>query len=214
MNNDLVAYYADRAKEYEKIYEKPERQSDLLSINELLKAFFTGKEVFEIACGTGYWTQRIALNAKSVHATDINEPVLEIAKAKNYEKGNVSFARADFNNHSVAQPYESLFAGFIWSHIKLQDLNGFIDKVNSFVKPGGIVVFMDNNYVEDSNRPIINTDEQGNTYQERQLENGNKYSIVKNFPTEPQLYKLLEDRVEGIKFISLKYYWLLGYRCK
>ena len=54
----------------------------------------------------------------------------------------------------------------------------------TFVKPGGLIVFMDNNYVEDSNRPIVNIDEYGNSYQERELENGKKYSIVKNFPTE------------------------------
>jgi hypothetical protein len=29
MNTDLISYYRDRAKEYENIYLKPERQDDL-----------------------------------------------------------------------------------------------------------------------------------------------------------------------------------------
>jgi 2-polyprenyl-3-methyl-5-hydroxy-6-metoxy-1,4-benzoquinol methylase len=213
MNNDLIAYYAERAKEYEKIYDKPERQSDLLAVSELLQTMFASKEVFEIACGTGYWTQRIARTANSVFATDINQPVIDIAKAKVYEKGNVTFALADIFKYS-GKSYNSLFGGFIWSHIKKQDISSFIDTVHSFVEPGGVVVFTDNNYVEDSSRPITETDEQGNTYQERVLENGKKYNVIKNFPVESEFFELLKDRAEGIKFLSFKYYWVLCYNRK
>src|SRR6185312_1614063 len=95
MSNDLVAYYADRAREYEKIYEKPERQGDLIALEGFFQSLFTNKNVFEIACGTGYWTQRIAKAAASVLATDINQAVIDVAKAKAYEKGNVKFDVAD-----------------------------------------------------------------------------------------------------------------------
>jgi len=33
MNQDLILYYKERAKEYEKIYAKPERERDLISQN-------------------------------------------------------------------------------------------------------------------------------------------------------------------------------------
>jgi SAM-dependent methyltransferase len=189
MNNDLVAYYAERAKEYEKIYDKPERQSDLLALSDLLKGMFTNKNLIELACGTGYWTQRIAKTAHKVFATDINTSVIDIARAKTYEKDNVLFDVVDIFNHSV-QPHDNLFAGFIWSHIKLEELSRFIDAVHRFVKPGGLVVFIDNNYIKDSSRPIVNTDEHGNTYQERELESGKKYSIIKNFPTDDMFFRV------------------------
>lgn len=207
----MVAYYADRAKEYEKIYEKPERQSDLLALTELLQSAFAGENVMEIACGTGYWTQRIAKKANTVLATDINQSVIDIAKAKDYEKNNVLLEIADIFNYSVKNPTDSLFGGFIWSHIKLQDINKFLDTVNGFVKPGGLIVFVDNNYVEGSSLPITSKDEFGNTYQERILENGNKYSVVKNFPDEKGFNELLKERGDRIKFISLKHYWMVSY---
>ncbi len=211
MNDNLVAYYSERAKEYEKIYDKPERQSDLLALNDILQNTFPGKDVFEIACGTGYWTQRIARVANTVLATDINTSVIDIAKGKVYEKNNVTFDVLDIFKPFLRQPFDSLFGGFIWSHIKLQELDKFIDTVHSFVKPGGQVFFIDNNFVEDSSRPIISTDEFSNTYQQRELENGDSYSIIKNFPTDELFFKLLKEKGERIKFVNLKYYWAVSY---
>ena len=213
MNKDIVAYYAARAKEYEKIYDKPERQGEIGDLTTLFQNIFPGKEVLEIACGTGYWTERIAKVAASVHATDINEPVIEIARSKIYEKANVTFKVADMFTYESTEA-ESLFGGFIWSHIKIEELDKFIDRVNSYVKPGGIVVLADNNFTEGSSLPISSTDEHGNTYQTRVLENGDTYSVVKNFPTEETFKKALEGKAERIRFISLKYYWMVMYNKK
>ncbi len=66
MNSDMVSYYKDRANEYEKIYSKPERQNDLLLAGQILQDIFHDKEVFEIACGTGYWTEKISKTAHSI----------------------------------------------------------------------------------------------------------------------------------------------------
>ena len=50
----LTHYYAARAREYERIYAKPERQSDLERVKAQLPPLFAGCRVLEIACGTGY----------------------------------------------------------------------------------------------------------------------------------------------------------------
>src|SRR5271167_3603471 len=96
----LVDYYAKRAGEYERIYHKPERQHDLAILKQRCAEIFTGDEVLEIACGTGYWTQIISQTAKSVSATDINEEVLEIARSKNYGC-EVGFEKADAFDLSI-----------------------------------------------------------------------------------------------------------------
>ena len=212
MNSDIVSYYRDRAKEYEKIYSKPERQSDLLLAEQILKDIFAGKDVFEIACGTGYWTQKISATAKNILATDINDTVIEVAKSKNYSPAKVDFQTADIFELTKNKKHESLFGGFIWSHINLQDLNKFICTVNNLVCSFGTIVFMDNNYVGGSNHPVTDKDDFGNTYQTRTLENGSKHKVLKNFPTEKFLRQILTDKATDVEFISLQYYWILKYK--
>ncbi|MBU4486623.1 MAG: hypothetical protein KKD38_06805 [Candidatus Delongbacteria bacterium] len=53
----MKQYYAERAKEHDKVYLKPERQEDIKKIHEYLKDAFAGMNVLEVACGTRYWTQ-------------------------------------------------------------------------------------------------------------------------------------------------------------
>jgi ubiquinone/menaquinone biosynthesis C-methylase UbiE len=214
MNTDIIAYYKDRAKEYDKIYSKPERQDDLKNATTLLQNIFADKTVFEIACGTGFWTEKIAQTATSVFATDINKTVIDVAEQKQYAKNNVTLGLADIFNLSTNIKYESLFGGFIWSHIKLQDLDKYLNTVNNLTLPGGTVVFIDNNFVEGSNHPIANTDQDGNTFQARKLEDGTTHLVLKNFPTESFLRTTLTDIATDFKFINLKYYWVLTYKTR
>ncbi len=67
-DRELCGYYAARAAEYERIYDKSERQADLARLRHLIPSYFVGRSVLEIACGTGYWTQFIAPAARKVTA--------------------------------------------------------------------------------------------------------------------------------------------------
>jgi 2-polyprenyl-3-methyl-5-hydroxy-6-metoxy-1,4-benzoquinol methylase len=212
MNTDLIQYYKERAKEYEQVYQKPERQDDIHSVTSILQEEFLKKEVFEIACGTGFWTERIAQTATSVLATDINETVLEVARQKKYSPAKVAFERADIFNYCSENKYESLFGGFIWSHVPLQRIDKFLRILNSFTSPNGTIVLMDNNFVQGSNSPITYTDECENTFQTRRLEDGTMHLILKNFPTENFLREKLADMAIDIQYIKLKYFWILCYK--
>jgi ubiquinone/menaquinone biosynthesis C-methylase UbiE len=212
MHTDMVSYYRERASEYELIYSKPERQHDLGKASAILQSVFAGKAIIEIACGTGYWTERIAKKASSILATDINDAVLEIARQKTYENNNVTFQQADFTNYQPSRKYEGLYGGFIWSHIPLQELNGFLKSLHHFLLPGGLVVFMDNNYVAGSNTAIDRTDENGNTYQLRKLENGTTHLVCKNFPSEAFVRTQLQGLAGTVQFINLEFFWLLLYQ--
>jgi 2-polyprenyl-3-methyl-5-hydroxy-6-metoxy-1,4-benzoquinol methylase len=212
MNKNLVDYYKERAKEYEKIYDKPERKEEIDRATKILQDIFFDKEVLELACGTGYWTERIAKTATSILATDINEAVIDIARRKIFPRASVNFRVEDIFNLTPECKYDNLFAGFIWSHIRLQDLDNFLSIVHKCVNRGGTVVFMDNNHVADSSRPITETDKHNNTYQLRQLENGKVYLVLKNFPTQELIKKALGNKAGDITFHDLKYYWLVTYK--
>lgn len=206
----LEAYYAKRAAEYEKIFEKPERQADLARLRLDIAALFAGELVLEIACGTGYWTPLIAAKAESVLATDYNEETLAIARSKRYPKGNVRFERADaYALPAWPQKFSACYAGFWWSHVPLCKLEQFLTGLHERLQPGARVVFMDNRYVEGSSTPISRTDGEGNTYQSRKLADGSRHEVLKNFPSAAELRARVGRDVEITEY---EYYWLASYR--
>jgi len=65
--------------------------------------------------------------------------------------------------------------------------------------------------MEGSSTPISRTDEQGNTYQTRRLDDGSEYEVLKNFPTEPELRAAVGDFATNVQIELLRYYWVLSY---
>ncbi|MEZ4940119.1 MAG: methyltransferase domain-containing protein [Saprospiraceae bacterium] len=208
MKNDLIQYYADRAAEYEQVYAKPERQQDLQRMAAILQDVFHNKNLLEIACGTGWFTQRLAPTAASVVATDVNEAMLEIARAKIYPGGNVQFRRDDIFKTNIDSRFDGLFAGFIWSHVLLDQLDQFLTQCLQWVEPGGTLVFVDNFFVPGSSTPLHHTDAQGNSYQLRRLADGSEHLVLKNFPTPAFLRQVLEKHGLEVEIAELGYYWM------
>ena len=216
MNTDLIGYYHDRAKEYDKVYLNPAEQTDLQTATQLFQTLFYQKMVLEIACGTAYWTDRIAKTAAAVDAIDANKQMIEIAKGK-IGADNVVFHVADMYAFVPEKKYSGLFGGFIWSHIPLQDLEQFIDTLQNWLMPDSILVFIDSNYVENTyhdKKNIAQTDEYGNTYQMRMLESGESYLVLKNFPTHDFLLQKLSRIATEIECIDLTHYWILSAKTK
>lgn len=206
----MEAYYAKRAAEYEKIFEKPERQADLARMRVDIPALFAAERVLEIACGTGYWTPLIAEKAESVLATDYNEETLAIARSKRYRKGNVRFERADaYALPAWPDKFGACYAGFWWSHVPVRKLDAFLTGLHARLQPGARVVFMDNRYAEGSSTPISRMDDDGNTYQTRKLADGTKHEVLKNFPSAADLRARLGRDAEITEY---QYYWVASYR--
>jgi len=212
---NLIDYYAKRAAEYEQIYQKPERQKDLAALRSLLQEILNGRDVLEVACGTGYWTEVAAKTANSITATDINEEVLEIARSKDSGDTKVRFEKRDaFKLNSFPEKFNAGLSAFWWSHIKKPQLRDFLTGFHSALSPGTWVVFVDNNYVEGSSTAVHRRDKEGNTYQLRTLDNGSQYEVLKNFPNETELKQSLAGLAKRIKLVELTYYWFLSYFVK
>ncbi len=211
----MKEYYARRAAEYERIYAKPERQPDLEKLKRLVQSALAGRNVLEIACGTGWWTERYAPFARSVHATDVNEEVLAIARSKNYPDGRVQFAIGDaFKPDLIPGKFDAVFAGFWWSHLTRPAISAFLAQLNRRIGgtgSGAIALFLDNRYVEGSSTPVSGTDDAGNTYQLRKLDDGSVHRVLKNFPDAAELNAAVPPGARGAKLTELQYYWLLEY---
>jgi SAM-dependent methyltransferase len=208
----IESYYAARAREYERVYAKPERQADLKHIAHLLPTFFADCRVLEVACGTGYWTRFLAPAAKHVVAVDVTPETLEVAAEKSWPADRVNFRVAD----AYALPddlgtFEAAFAGFWWSHVPVRDRGRFLRSLDRRLVDGAKVLMLDNLFVEGSNIPIAQRDADGNTYQRRQLDDGSEHFLLKNFPSEEELRADVAAFGSNMQFIALQYYWLFSY---
>jgi demethylmenaquinone methyltransferase/2-methoxy-6-polyprenyl-1,4-benzoquinol methylase len=211
-NRQLSAYYAARAGEYERVYDKPERQADLARLRNLIPGYFVERSVLEIACGTGYWTQFIAPVARSVTAIDINPETLAIARSKALPENRVNFEVGDVQCLSPRyEAFAGAFAGFWWSHMRRRDRQSFLESLHRALSPGAIVVALDNLYVEGSSTPISHTDAEGNSFQCRELADGTKHTVLKNFPTEAELMADVRSYATAVEYTALEYYWVLKY---
>src|SRR5258708_29775707 len=211
----MEQYYSKRAAEYEQIYQKPERQHELEWLRGRIPAIFRDRPVLEVACGTGYWTQYIARTAAKVHACDINDAVLEIAREKPIAKDRVEFFKADaVTLEGVPAGCDAAFAGFWWSHVKKSDIERFVANLAARVEPGARVVILDNLFVGSSSTPISRRDAGGNTYQKRKILSGEEYEVLKNFPAAEELRAALAPVAREAHLESLTYYWLLVFTLK
>lgn len=212
IEDEMRDYYARRAATYERFYAKPERQADLRAIESWLPAQFAGRSVLEVACGTGWWTVHGARDAAAWLATDINPETMAIARAKPMPP-HVRFAVADA--YSLAelgtQRFDAAFAGFWWSHVPLARLPDWLATLHARLVPGARVVLLDNIFVEGSSTPIARRDADGNTYQQRALDDGSVHAVLKNFPARDAVLALLGARAQAPQWTAHRHFWVASY---
>lgn len=214
-SSELVDYYRRRAREYERVYEKPERQPDLAALRSWVQRAMDGQDVLEIACGTGYWTQVCAAHTRSMLAVDMAEETLEIARTKEYPFAKVRFGKADaYHLEDVPGSFTAGLACFWWSHIPLERIQEYLGGWHQRLGIGARVVFVDNRFVEGSSTPVSRTDSAGNTYQLRRLQDGSTHEVLKNFPTGPELLAQIPGSSADVDLLELPYYWGLSYRVR
>lgn len=205
---DLAEYYRQRAVEYEQIYSRPERQHDLRQLELLLKRDLSGRNILEIACGTGYWTARVNSIATSIVAFDINDEVLEIARAKPDLNPTVSFQKQDvYKLPRFPNQFTGALCGFWWSHVPRQSQSAFLAQFLPHFTNEAVLCFFDNLYVEGNSTPISCTDEYGNTYQTRPLRSGSNTEVLKNFYSSADLQNTFNQAGLNCDLTTLKYFW-------
>lgn len=209
--DELQAYYSSRAREYDGVYSKPERQDDLRKIEHWLPRVFAGRAMLEVACGTGYWTQFLAPAAARVTALDASSETLEIAKSR-AANASVNFLVGDAYRLPVrSAAFDGAFAGFWISHVPRSRIPEFLGEFHRTLAGGARVVFLDNRYVEGSSTPIAETDGEGNTYQLRRLSDGTTHRVLKNFPSERELCSAIPAGCTAVRYHEWQYYWAIEY---
>lgn len=211
----MIDYYSKRAREYERIYHKPERQADIAHLREHLCQALAGRRVLEVACGTGFWTAVIANSVHSIYATDASEEVLEIGRSKQIDPARVTFAYGDAYQPLVPKcEFDAGLAMFWWSHIPHARLTSFVESFHAALQPGAQVVLADNRFVEGSSTSVSRTDAEGNTYQLRRLDDGSTHEVLKNFPSADDLQRVFAPFAERLEIALFDYFWCATYQTK
>jgi len=212
----MLDYYNKRLEEYEAIYAKPERQNDLRKLVAQLQSDLKNCTVLELACGTGWWTERLASHSASWIATDADTDALEVVSQKNIQ-GLSTTQTLNAYLPQITTPVDCVFAAHWYSHLLNDECSAFFDAVSKCLRIGGYLIMLDNNYVPGSSTPISRMDDKGNTYQSRPLKDGSTHEVLKNFPSQSQLKQLGKSLKFSVQTdadlqLNIQHYWYVVMR--
>ena len=185
-------------------YETIEGMEELLKpVIETVARVIDGKNVIEVACGTGNWTQVLGKRAKFVTAIDISPTALSIAQQKLLDFGNVSLIqRSAYELHEIQGFFDVFFAADWWSHIPMGMFPLFLESVISKLKPGSKAVFLDMSFRQHFKQEHCSYDSDSNRISIRKLPNGSEFKVVKNFPNETELRRILAPFVKKVDYLE------------
>lgn len=221
----VAAYYAARAPEYHETtgYGLERVDTGYARLKAFYQGAFAGRDVLEIACGTGYWTEAIAATAHRVVATDIHPELVEATRRRLEPYAHARSQVADaYTLATVTESFSGAFAQYWWSHIPRKMRKPFLDVLHSKLRPGARIIFADNAEYQASwvQRRV---DEHGDIYEERSLRDGSHFETIKNFVSEAEFRELLTDVAEDIAYVEHdtgngahepSHLWTLSYRLK
>ncbi|MFH1313393.1 MAG: class I SAM-dependent methyltransferase [Candidatus Eisenbacteria bacterium] len=200
----MNAYYAKRAPEHDYFmgYTGNIEMERLLGpMIEWFEADVRGREVLEIACGTGNWTQVLAKRARSVVATDVNSTIIGMARTKTYDNDRVRFEVADaYDLGKIDGSFDAAFAADWWSHIPKAALRSFVAGLKDRLRPRSRVIVIDMLPSEELNRWFSHYDDDGNLIHRRDFPDGEVFEVVKNFPTEEELREVLSGLADDMEY--------------
>lgn len=186
-SDEVTRYYAARADVYDEAAGYFDREAEALRepIKARYRELFKGRDVIEVACGSGYWTRVLGEVAASVVAFDINAEILQKAVERCRDLPNVRFRLADACTFlGVPTGFDAAVAIWWYSHVPRANIRQFLNALCGVLAPGALVMFMDQLPYENV---VRTTDAGGNLLEERSLPGGRKFSVIKNFPSEAEL---------------------------
>jgi ubiquinone/menaquinone biosynthesis C-methylase UbiE len=218
--NGMNDYYDRRAPIHDErmSYESNKQLEALFEpIIALLKPFVAGKDILEIACGTGNWTQILAKRARSVLATDVNQSTIDIARQKEYSDPPPRFVEADaYKLETIDGEFDTVFMADWWAHIPKSKLSQFLDNLHLKLRESGCVVVVDILPYDLPDDETERFDDDGNRIHQRTLPDGGSFSVVKNYPSRQELVETISPYADEFHYWQIQALkrWVLIYRLR
>jgi demethylmenaquinone methyltransferase/2-methoxy-6-polyprenyl-1,4-benzoquinol methylase len=174
----------------------------LLEALDRIRPFDT---VLELACGTGWWTQWLAQNARHGTAVDAAEEMLALNRER-VKAGNVRYILADVFSWRPDQKFDLVFFAFWLSHVPRDRFSAFWQLVADSLALNGRVFFIDELGTEQSRGLETRLEEDAVL---RELEDGRQFRAVKVFYEPPELEAKLRTLGWNVEVRSAgpRFYW-------
>ncbi len=206
----LIDYYEARAPEYDDWYLRRGRyergpihdaawNAELDAAGRWLDALPIAGEIVELAAGTGWWSPLLASKGE-LSCYDAAGAPLDLARDRLLAHGlrahlHVRDAWAE-PDHAV----DALFAGFWLSHVPRPELAAFLALARRWLKPGGVVAFIDS--LEDAQSGAADHAKPLDGRATRRLADGREFDIVKVFYGADELAQALRGAGFGSVAVS------------
>jgi demethylmenaquinone methyltransferase/2-methoxy-6-polyprenyl-1,4-benzoquinol methylase len=198
---EQLAYYRARAPEYDEWFLRlgrydrgPQHRAEWFEevgkIEAALEKEARGKEILELACGTGLWTAKLAAQAKRVVAIDGSPEAVAVNRKRLQHVTNVECHVVDLFSWIPDQRFDLVFFSFWLSHVPADRFNAFWEKVRAALKSGGSAFFADSLFEQSSTARDHAIDPSGIV--RRKLNDGREFRIVKIFYDPVQLEGTLQ----------------------
>lgn len=210
----IASRYQQRAPTYDEWYERrskydqPETNdvwhAEVARLDELVEAF-SGGDVLELACGTGWWHPALLRDGKTtLTSVDYSTAMLGQSRERAGKTGlQPRFVRAD--NYVLPFPssqFDSVFFGFWLSHVPRSRVAEFFAEVIRVCRPGGKVLIIDSLFTEDRlQKEMVQT---------RQLPSGERYEVLKIYHTPEDLEQVLCPFGDVVRTLSTGQFFVVG----
>lgn len=218
-DDDLRAYYAARAGEYDDWYLRRGRYShgaladvawttDLDAATLWLDSLPLSGEIVELAAGTGWWSPLLAQKGQLWIYDAVEEP-LERARDRLLAHGLAAHIHVRDAWESPDRQVDALFCGFWISHVPRARLAEFLSIARAWLKPGGVFAFIDSRRDPDSGATDHPTP--ADDMSVRRLEDGREFTIPKIYYEPADLESaLLAAGFTAAKVTTTSRFFLLG----
>ncbi len=203
---EQAAYYRARAGEYDEWWRREGRydrgpaatarwNEEVGQVEAALDRFGPSGPVLELACGTGWWTERLARRASRLTCVDASPEAIAVNKRRMDGAGLPAprYVEADLFRWEPDGAWDVVFFSFWLSHVPPGRFEPFWRTVSAALKPGGRVFFVDS-LPDESSTARDHRMPGADGVQERLLNDGRSVRVVKLFH-EP---RGLEERLRAL----------------
>jgi trans-aconitate methyltransferase len=217
---EQIAYYRARAGEYDEWWLRQRRYDQGVELNQQwfaevaevqakLQALAPYGRVLELACGTGWWTEQLALHADHITALDAAPEVIALNRER-VGSASVRYEVADLFTWQPSERYDLVFFSFWLSHVPEDRFAQFWSVVRDALAPGGRVFFIDSLYIQSSTAHDQVLQGSETATMQRRLNDGREFHIVKVYYPPADLTRRLRALGWAVDVQATASYFLYG----